>query len=742
MSLKKKVTICLFVILVMSLGLEYGIERMIILPSFTELQTDLAIQNAQRCEEAIRREQFHLSSITTDWARWDDTYKFVLDGNDEYVISNLVKGTFVGSNLNLIYICDLNGDVVWGKVFDAETDEYLTLEDFPQTSFGKGHWLLGHDSVDSAIDCILVTKPYPMIISSRPILTSEKEGPIRGSLIMGRFLNTETIWALVEQTHVNFGIIPIQNNVIQINSAEKVSVNNKKYYVRRCDNDTIQVDHVLSCFDNHFLQISSLTPTDIISKGRATAGFSLVYSAGIAVLALIFFYVILSRTVLKRIAEICTLVKKIATTANLTLRTEVPGTDELAGLGHNINNMLDRLESNEKQLSKAKIQADSANKMKSIFLASMSHEIRTPLNSIIGFSSLLAQEELMPQQSQYINMVEQSAEGLLAIINDILDFSKIEAGEIHIEFAECSLEELLVSIESMLRPKAIEKGLSFEILQCDDLPKTFRSDPTRLRQCLINLVHNAIKFTSQGHVYVNVSMEKADEKEFIRFDVEDTGIGISPEQQQIIFDEFRQADESTSRKYGGTGLGLSITRKLTKLLDGKLSLNSTPDKGTTFTIQIPFEAIDDEESMDKYKLAENYKEIESKQEGFYSGNILVAEDTKANQMLIKLYLEKMGPNVTIVENGQDAVHEVSKGSYDMILMDMQMPVMNGYDAAIQIRKLGFTMPIIAVTANAMQGDSQRCVEAGCDEYLPKPLKEEDLLKVIEKFLSVEADNFM
>ncbi|MHC4551628.1 MAG: ATP-binding protein [Planctomycetota bacterium] len=385
-------------------------------------------------------------------------------------------------------------------------------------------------------------------------------------------------------------------------------------------------------------------------------------------------------------------------------------------------------------------QADDANQAKSEFLANMSHEIRTPMNAIIGFSELLADEDLTEQQQSFLSTVLNSGRSLLQLINDILDFSKIEAGRLETEIIECNTEQFLGDMGSFLRPLAIEKGLDFNILQCSELPAFFYTDPVRVRQCLINLVSNAIKFTADGHVFVNVCTERQEDEDCIRFDVEDTGIGIPEEQQKNIFEAFTQADGSTTRKYGGTGLGLTITQQLTELLGGTISLQSTPGGGSTFTIIVPMGVqLDQTATINKYNVIEDIVETPKSNtadepdqpEG---ARVLVAEDAPANQTLIRILLERLGHTVRIVENGAEAVNAVEQDNYDIILMDIMMPVMNGYEAVKQLRSNGCDLPIIALTANAMKGDDQKCCEAGCDGYLPKPINRDTLVELLESYL--------
>ncbi len=387
-------------------------------------------------------------------------------------------------------------------------------------------------------------------------------------------------------------------------------------------------------------------------------------------------------------------------------------------------------------------EADKANVAKSQFLANMSHEIRTPMNAIIGFGEVLADESMTDAQKGYVRLILDSAKHLLQLINDILDFSKIETGRIKAENVDCSIPELLANVESLMLPAAKQKNLEFMMISLPDIPQTIVSDPVRLRQCLINLVNNAIKFTEKGSVKLTVQSVTREQKPFVEFQVVDTGIGISPDKLDAIFDAFTQADGSTTRKYGGTGLGLTITRQVASLLGGDISVVSQNGKGSTFTLSIPINALSGEHEKNQplahTQILKNYHQEDRELNVKFSGRALIVEDSLTNQMLIKLLLEKLGFVVTIAEDGFQSVDAVNGQTFDLIFMDMQMPNMNGFDATKKLRNLGVKTPIIAMTGSVTHEGEGKCLEVGCDDYISKPIDRSKLLQIISKHLTPAA----
>jgi two-component system sensor histidine kinase/response regulator len=387
------------------------------------------------------------------------------------------------------------------------------------------------------------------------------------------------------------------------------------------------------------------------------------------------------------------------------------------------------------QLEQALAKAQADDKAKSELLATVSHEVRTPLGAIISMADLLLGTELNDRQRHFAETLEQSGRSLLTVLNEILDFTKLDAGRFELEVVSFDFTEMMKSIGEELQARANGKGLASSVDIAEGCAQHLRGDPVRIRQILNNLIDNALKFTEAGSVRIRAGYGHDGDEIVLRFEVEDTGIGLTAQQITGLFEPYAQADSSVAVKYGGTGLGLSIARQLAQLMGGELGCESTADVGSMFWFTVRV--------RDAVKAAPVSQQQESTKAtlGPLSGHMLIVEDNDINQMLIAAYLDQFGLTYEIAKNGQEAVDMVQKRHYDVVLMDIMIPVMDGLEATKQIRALAepvSTVPIIALTANAMKGNREAYLGAGMDGYVSKPLNAADLFTALTDHLSVET----
>lgn len=367
------------------------------------------------------------------------------------------------------------------------------------------------------------------------------------------------------------------------------------------------------------------------------------------------------------------------------------------------------------------------------FIPNMFHKIRTSLNAVIGFSDLLGQESLTEEQKEYVSAIFEAGGNIASLMNGVLEYSRIESGQVNIEMVDCSVRPLLDELGSVISAEANEKGLEFEILQYNSLPATIKTDLAYLHQCLINLAHSAIEMTERGYVCITVSLETCNSELYLRFDIEDSGPGLALAEQKVIFEPFS--------RHVGNGLELSITQQLAKLLGGKVSVRSQAGKGSVFSLMIPAGVdVESQPLLNKYEPTKFVvtQEQRADNQDKTCGHIfvLMAEDDPSNQAVLTLLLEAMGLQVTIAADGQEVVAKAMTEQFDLILMDLKMPNMDGCEATKTLRKKGIKTPIVVLTANVEEDKPDECIEAGCDGYLLKPVDSRKLYEAISKYLPV------
>lgn len=597
MSIRYKILGFIVIIYAIIFSAFYFATQGVVLGSFQELEENTTQQNVQRVLNVLQDDATSLSTIAGDWGSWDDTRDYALGDYPEYVEDNLYAESLTTLDLNMMLFFDANGVLLHPITVDLVTGEEVELPDTINGLIESDSALVNHPDETSRISGFVRTEEHLIMLAAQPILDNLNQGPIAGAIILARYIDDARVKLYSESLQFDLTILPYDEALTssQISTIlQSPSSKPNHLYAQIVSDDRIAGYGVLNdIFEQPIALIKIELPRDIYSQGKETLSILAGVLLATGIVVAIVTALAIEAVVINRVTTLSEEVNTIQTSESSSKRVNTSSNDEVTSLGKNINQMLIRLDENRLQLNQqnealkiAYAEAEEATRLKSEFLSTMSHELRTPLNAIIGYAGLITEGvsgEVDEEAMRMVSRIQGSGDHLLDLINDILDISKIEAGHIEIVEENFEVRSVVTKIDNQLRVLAERKGIKFEVTIADNVPDNLIGDRERISQIIINLLSNGFKFTDEGGVrfYTNWIDDQ------IVFSVHDTGIGIPPEALPYVFDEFRQVDGTSTRKHQGTGLGLSIVKKLSEAMGGQVTVKSTEEAGSVFTVTLP-----------------------------------------------------------------------------------------------------------------------------------------------------------
>ncbi|MEG3640296.1 CHASE4 domain-containing protein [Magnetococcus sp. PR-3] len=731
MSLQPRIIWILFSVGVAYLLLSLMLQSLFITPRFIELEQQQVQTGLERVKGMFEDEKRHLNSMTHNWASWDEPYAYVLDQNPQFVTNNLGPDLMVSGKVHAFGIYNLKGARIWGGKLSADQKQVEPWSLFPkQTS--TDHPFISRDAHAKPLSGFRIHNQQIWLISAYPILPTNEEGPSHGTMIMARKLDQALQQRWQEKAKISFHLIFAEQLPEKIDQAEKVFqtlLQTPGFWINPASQTQIDGLMILRNIQQQpKLIIHTQSPRTLVQQATENMlWFNMLMAIGTVVMILTVIQ-FLRHVVIKPIKQLQNSMHQFTENAQQWRPSQPRGNGEITQLTSNFNHMGKELRENNQLLIHARDQALAASQAKNLFLATMSHEIRTPLNGIIGLLSIMQDKEPNGSLHKELSIMAKSADLLLRLISDVLDFSKIEAGQLTLEQIPYSPRQVLQDVMELFTPQAQQKKIQLVSAIAPDLPAAVHGDPTRIRQVLINLVGNAIKFTTSGTVTLGLhAQESAPEDRLeLRFSVKDTGLGIPPDKLTDLFSPFVQANNAISRTHGGSGLGLAITHRLAEIMGGKLEVTSTEGVGSCFTCLLAT-------TLCATPLPEPPAPTTAAQ--MRPLKVMLVEDDDINQLVEATLLRSAHHEVTIVAHGLEAVTLFEKDAHwDVILMDIRMPVMDGLEATQRIRASETThTPIIGLTADVVNDMMIKAREIGMDHVLTKPVRVEDLHQALDTY---------
>lgn len=737
-GLETRTAVLLVAIFCLGFVFQLTLRQFWTLPNLMQLEHEIDIKDAKRLAFSLKSINDDLVAHVLDNAVWDEMYQAVKNRDKGFLKDNYFSGDqFANLKINGYAFYDQDGSLLVEHTVNKALKR-ISPRDIYNLPFNvRNSLVVSRQEVaanaNKAVthEGIVFIDNQPVMFASSSVMPTENYGVPVGTMVVWRFLDERVLEALQNNSQLSLFVkfVSQESSIEHWDQHPAVSELN------------IQLDKIKRDHD----QMISLVINDFQGAPAALVSFSAhprIFDASLidtvlllnilfAVLIITVIYFGIQRLTVKPVKRISEWINRVIDRQTFEKSKSVSDVADFSAIEHQLNKLMDHMRIQKQDLVALKDEAERANIAKSLFLANMSHEIRTPLHGVLNLAELGIHTNDLHQKNENLDTIYYSAKILMNIVNDILDFSKIEAGKLNIEIIDFDIRETVHSAAAPFKSIVEKKDIELKIAVDSGVSQYVKGDPVRISQVLANLCSNAIKFTSKGGVSIHVGGSNIENnQQTLTFTIKDTGIGIPKEKQSQLFQAFQQVDNSTARKYGGTGLGLSICAKLCELMGGRISFESTPDVGTTFSFLQTFPISTNFQPANKESLELDLKGL----------TILVAEDNSINQTVLESMLESYDVKLIMVGNGQDCVDYLKENSPDLILMDIQMPGMDGITATKQIRALPHKkkIPIIAMTANVMKEEVESYYAVGMDGYIGKPFEQEQLHELLSVYSSKET----